>query len=239
MNEPLHLPDREVHCWCLSLPSGSGIDAGVYQIVSPDELQRANSYRVDIDRNRFLFVRAALRTLLGRYLDDPPAGFRFNTNDHGKPMLAGPASRSEVHFNVSHSGSMALLAFVRCVPLGIDVEEARMLPDLDRMAEVCLSDQQFEDYRRIPDVQERCSAFYRFWTRKESLIKALGTGLAQPLKEFDVTFQKHEPPALLRAGPDFGPLSDWTIRDVPVPAPWIAAISVHASDYAIRIMDDS
>ncbi|MER8041244.1 4'-phosphopantetheinyl transferase superfamily protein [Streptomyces sp. NPDC094032] len=64
-------------------------------------------------------AHTALRVLAGGYLGLGPAGLVFARLDcpgcggpHGRPVLAGEAGR--LHFSLSHSGELALLAFARC-----------------------------------------------------------------------------------------------------------------------------
>ena len=44
----------------------------------------------------------------------------FDTASHGKPFLAGP--ESVPRFNVSHAGTIALLAFARAAEVGVDIK---------------------------------------------------------------------------------------------------------------------
>lgn len=89
----------------------------------------------------------ALRVILGRYLGLPADELRFETGSHGKPRLAAP--EGELEFNLSHSGSLALVAVARR-EVGVDVERIRA---------------------------KRPLGFYRRWADREARVKCLGTGL--------------------------------------------------------------
>lgn len=88
--------------------------------------------------------------------------------------LARERSGAALHTNVSHSGALAVCA-LGGVPVGIDVEEilpSSLLP-LDYFRE--------DERRWIGAQPQPLRAFYRLWTRKESLIKAERRTLADLL----------------------------------------------------------
>ena len=92
------------------------------------EQERAARFRCPADRVRFLVGRAALRQVLGTWLDCDPAALRFRYGPHGKPVLDG-SEQTTPHFNLAHSGNLILLAFHPSRPVGVDVE--RLRPGLD------------------------------------------------------------------------------------------------------------
>ena len=66
-----------------------------------------------------------LRDLLARYLETGPERVRFVYNAFGKPAL-NPQFGSEVTFNLSHSGRLALIAIARAVNVGPGGETVRL-----------------------------------------------------------------------------------------------------------------
>src|SRR4051794_36561497 len=89
----------EVHVWSVDLDRPAGARGG---ILSEDELLRAARYKVPDAGPRFVAGRTALRSLLGRYLQQDAATLRFAASTNGKPRLDDPPSL--LQFNVSHSG---------------------------------------------------------------------------------------------------------------------------------------
>jgi 4'-phosphopantetheinyl transferase len=71
---------------CLDSLESSGESPSV---LSPDEITRAERFHFQRDQKRFVRCRAALRDILGRYLNLPPAGIRFRYQSNGKPELFG------------------------------------------------------------------------------------------------------------------------------------------------------
>lgn len=174
------LAHEEVHVWSAQLPQHDGLD----DLLSDEE--RARAGRIAGERQRLLWARSrgALRALLARYLDTDPASIVLSASAEGKPCLrdqqAEPASASELHFNLSHSGELALYAFTRAGPIGIDVELARgdERPARDHVA---LAQRVFGEHeatrigRLEPVARER--ELLRLWTRYEAELKRQGRGI--------------------------------------------------------------
>lgn len=117
-------------------------------------------------------------------LDALPAIAR---TEHGKPYF--PAF-PQYHFNLSHSGSLAL-----CVlddhPVGADIEVIR--PHHPKLAQrVCSPD----ELVWLEGEKDKISALCQLWTRKEALVKHRGTGLTVPLRSIRVPL----PPAAEQDG---------------------------------------
>ena len=96
---------------------------------------------------------------------------------HGRPEIVGSA----LHVSISHSGDRVAVALCAAGAAGVDVEQVNADIDVDGMLGLVLSDAEREQFREISGVQARVQAFYRCWTRKESVLKATGDGLRTPM----------------------------------------------------------
>ena len=96
-------------------------------------------------------------------------------SENGKPALAAYPG---IHFNLSHSGTLAVCA-VSDKPVGVDTEA--LTPFLPDVAALCFQPREIAWLECQPD---RDLAFTRLWTRKESWLKYLGTGLSLPANSF-------------------------------------------------------
>ena len=188
-----------IHVWELDLDHFIFTD-----VLSEDERARAAKFRFDHDRKRFTSGRTALRVLVGGYLKTNPEKVAFVYGHAGKPSVAN----SELSFNLAHSARHAVIAFTLGRQLGTDVEEIRAMDDMENVAEFSFSEDEFRRWRALPGDQ-KVKAFYRCWTRKEAYLKAIGEGIAQRLKKFDVAFEAGAAPGILR-----GAEGEWTILDV-------------------------
>jgi len=181
--------DTEDVVWTVDL---SQAGTGVFEVLSEEEQARADRFLRAEDRDRYVASHAALRLILGRRLGLPPRDLAFEAEEGGKPRLAG-SRRGACRFNLSHSGARALVGLSRRVESGVDVEALRPMPDALRVARGHFAP---EEARALAEVLEagRASVFMGLWTRKEAVVKALGTGLALPLSRFEVSL----PPAPAR-----------------------------------------
>jgi 4'-phosphopantetheinyl transferase len=211
-----------VHLWqrCLSAPAAEV--SAYYGLLSGEEQERALRFRVESSRNDFVLTRGTLRVLLAQYLDMSPQKVRFRYEEHGKPILEG---QSDLCFNVSHTGGLALLAFVRQRALGVDVENLGREVEVERLAERFFSENERQALRHLRG-RELHVAFFRCWTRKEAYIKATGNGLSLPLHQFDVSVEAGDRDALLATRPDPVEARRLKICDVPIGPGYAAAVAV-------------
>lgn len=116
----------------------------------------------------------AWRAVLARYAGLPVAALTLTADSYGKPHLAAP---SLLGFNLSHCGDIVLLAIARDVEPGVDVEALRPRPRALQLAQRYFTADEMAALAALP-VDDRQQAFYRLWTAKEAVLKALGRGLA-------------------------------------------------------------
>ena len=111
LETPIALSEDEVHLWRVDLAAVAKGEQRWEQILSADERARAARFHFSQDRQYFTATRALLRTILGSYVDSDPTELVFHYSGKEKPSLSSSPSGSQVEFNVSHSGTIALLAF--------------------------------------------------------------------------------------------------------------------------------
>jgi 4'-phosphopantetheinyl transferase len=98
----------------------------------------------------------------------------------GQPVWPG----SGLHFNVAHSGALALVAISASVPVGVDVEWRRDV-DVDGLAAQVLGEHERRLLSQAPPAL-RQETFYRYWVCKEAALKAVGRGLPYGLHRIEV-----------------------------------------------------
>ena len=102
-------------------------------------------------------------------------------DDHGRPVVAGPA-HPPVWASLSRAGGLVAVAATSLGPVGIDIES------LERVAVAGFDDVAFsvgerESVRSSADPMLRRALL---WTAKEAVLKARGTGLRVDPREVDV-----------------------------------------------------
>jgi 4'-phosphopantetheinyl transferase len=171
-------------------------------------------------------ARGQLRIILGRYLGVEPRAVPITVEHNGKPIL-DPSLGSGLHFNVSHSEALAVYAVTQCGRVGVDVERPRYIPNAEGLVERFFTPRERVQFFALA-ASERQPAFFRAWTRKEAVLKAIGRGV-QALDQCDVTFGPDEPEQLLRLGDDTAAASQWFLRSWQPQADYVAAVAVQRS----------
>lgn len=223
----------EVHVWRVSLDLDAARLTEARNLLSADELARADRYKVEHARRNFTACRAALRLVLGQYLNCPPRQIVFHYGDNGKPELLqdGPADGT-LSFNASHSGAWGLVAIAATGRLGVDIEQCRPLRDMDQLAQTSFSAAELASYDAA-DADRKIEVFYNGWTRKEAFIKATGKGLAFGLRNFDVELTPGATPRLLRIAGDDTPASQWSLVALTPAEGYAGAVAIDAPDISL------
>jgi len=168
------LDPGEIHLWRTVLDNPVRL-AGAEAVLSRDEIFRSRRFARALDRERFIAAHGALRMVLGLYLSSDPQSLEFRTGPMGKPALV--QTFTDLRFNLSHSGDLALLAVTRGREVGVDVERVQRDIEFGPIVEHYFEPAEAWDLRTAPP-QERVSRFFDLWTRKEACLKAEGSGLA-------------------------------------------------------------
>lgn len=155
----------------------------LWNYLDDEERQRAREFYREIHGERFASARGLLRRLVAAYVGQSPEQVRFTAGPLGKPELAAPPAA--LSFNLSHSEGLALMAFARQGRLGIDVEWVRHLPEAFAIARRNFAPAEVQWLESSPPEQQ-AEIFFRIWTRKEAVLKAVGAGLTVDLQSFDV-----------------------------------------------------
>jgi 4'-phosphopantetheinyl transferase len=231
--KPLELPDDEVQLWRVDLEAVRVNESRWQELLSDDESARASRFHFLRDRQSFVASRAILRTILASYLAIDPRELSFAYSKKEKPSLGPTHAKSNLQFNVSHSGGVALFAFGLQREIGVDVEHVRRNVEVEAIARRFFSAHEQMQLAALP-IEERVEAFYRCWTRKEAYIKATGDGLSLPLSQFDVSLEVEQANALLATRPDDSEAKRWLLQEVPAAPGYIAALCVRGHDWKLR-----
>jgi len=230
--QALTLPDDEVHLWRVDLAAVGPGEARWLPLLSEDEAKRAARFHFSRDRQRYVAARAWLRRLLGAYLGCDAKELTFSYSEKEKPALSGSHASRNLEFNVSHSGTVALLAFGRGRQIGVDVEQIKTDFEVEAIAHRFFSAHEREQLSAcVPP--GRHAAFFRCWTRKEAYIKATGAGLSLPLSQFDVSIAPGEMNALLATRPEAAEAGRWSLREVPAGPGYSAALCVRGQGWRL------
>jgi len=209
-------PDEGIRLWLVDLDTCAHAEAGAW--LSPSECDRASRFMFARDAQRFRAAHVVLRRLLHQH-GGLPACTEFAISAHGKPRLARAAG---CDFNLSHSGSKALVGISTWGRVGVDIELLRPIDDVWLLAEQTLSVGECNALRCAPHA-EQTRAFLRGWTRKEACLKAVGSGLNIAPASFEVGLEAHDRNVHLDTA--LGPV-DVRVQTVELDAGVLAAVAV-------------
>lgn len=198
----LDMVDGEIHLWQADLAAGRETLPTLEQTLSAAELAKADRFRFEVDRDRYIFAHGAVRAILARYLDTTASELVFRSGPQGKPEVASGTLR----FNMSHSHELVLCAISRTGDLGVDVE--RLRPGVEKGLCWCFSPSALRSLDGLaPSARRR--ALFQGWTRMEAYWKAHGEGLGSGRQAFDAFLDPGDSVFLPRPGGLEQPGSCW------------------------------
>ena len=141
------------------------------------------SIKPDMPRRCSLAVELLLNEAVRRENENFPLPLEIGTDTNGKPRLIG----HEYAFSLSHSAHFAACALADD-PVGLDIQILTKCDERLVRRFFTKGEQESIFSAKDPD-----AAFTRLWCRKESFLKAIGTGLRLPLDRFDFSDEQAAP----------------------------------------------
>ena len=218
----MELPENEAHVWFFNVDDFLKDIKSYASCLSEEEILRSNKFKFDKDRIIYILARGSLRILSGYYLGHGPKGIEFTYGTHGKPDYN---CSTKIKFNISHSGKLIVLGFVKTYVIGLDIERIKTDFDVLNIAEIFFS---ITEIKMLYDLRQDdlYKAFYRCWTRKESFIKAEGSGLSFPLDSFSVSLDDDKNAKLLETRWNASERNKWSLFSFSPAKDYIGAIAV-------------
>ena len=159
-------------------------------LLSSEEKARAERFKFDIHRNRFIISHGFMRAVLAKYLKIEPYDIQYQQGDKGKPCL-----ENETHtlkFNLSHTQDVAILAVTKDAEVGVDIEYIDRKTDWQGICQRFFTEPEQQALFALDQAQQERS-FFELWTRKEAYMKLLGTGLSLSPTKFTLTVPPQRP----------------------------------------------
>jgi len=222
--EKRDLPEKAIHFWYCDFNQNRAKLESYHALLSQDEKIRSGRFKFDRDKECYVISRGILRLLLSTYLKLSPEDLVFGYTDFGKPFLSND---SAIKFNISHSGNMAVFAFARNQEVGVDIEQIKDNFEVLELAHNFFSKNEIEVLEN-QSKEDLPRAFFRCWTRKESFIKAEGSGLSFPLDQFAVSLENDQQAELLNTQWDSKEKDHWQLFSFIPAQEYIAAVAIRS-----------
>lgn len=207
-----------LHVWLIRADMADEQLDALHGLLDQQEQQRAGAIHDLGARRRFVAAHGASRRILSHYLGVAPRAIRWRRGPHGKPDLAHP--RSDLRFNLSHSGALAVLAVSDQRPVGVDVQEVNRTVDASVLAARFFPDEE-AGWVAAARPARRHDRFTRLWVRKEACLKAAGARLLPGLR-----LPVAGPGATLVRDPTGAIAGDYLVRDLAAPSGFRAAAAL-------------
>jgi 4'-phosphopantetheinyl transferase len=153
----------------------------IQRYVSGDEQSRAEKFLFDKDRETYITCHAILRLIISQFLKLDPLEISFKTGLNNKPGIKG----DPIHFNITHTREAFAITVSNEFQVGIDLEDINQEIEIRSIAEKYFSRKECEFIFKSETGSK--NRFILLWTRKESLLKALGTGIINDLTKVEVS----------------------------------------------------
>jgi 4'-phosphopantetheinyl transferase len=213
----------DIHVWLFHVNTTPPSIKRFYPLLDEHEKERSERFVHFMHRKRFIAAHGFMRSVLALYTQQPADTLVFDKGEHGKPFLV---THSNLHFNLSHSQDIAMLA-VANQDIGIDVECINRKNDWQSiMQRFFTASEQNKMLALDAAIQQR--AFFEVWTRKEAHMKVTGQGLHLAPGQFTVSVPPE--PAKLLAQNNNVDVSPWQMFDIeltPAARDYCACVSLH------------
>jgi 4'-phosphopantetheinyl transferase len=229
-NESSELSGNEVHVWLAKIDQLHLWIERFSQILSEEELTKANNFIFIQDKDRFIVSHGLLRIMLANYVKIDPKQLKFNHAINGKPYITTKYSiDSDLSFNMSHSHNVAIYTFTLNRRIGVDIEFIRYIKNIDQLINFVFSKNDRMTIDTLPEKQKQ-EAFLNIWTRKEAYVKAIGGCLSNICSQYSFLSDIDKPIDLLCDELGRSDTSDWFFQTLLPDSDYIATIAVESSD---------
>jgi 4'-phosphopantetheinyl transferase len=223
------IAENQVCVWRLHLSEDNFNRLELYDLLVPEEQEKASRFHFEKDKMRYILTRGVLRKLLSFYLNQNPTTVSFEYNSSGKPILATDKLQEDLRFNLSHSGDFALIAFSHGRNIGIDLEQINSEFDYEIVAKNFFSPEEIESIEKTKKSKQH-RLFFQYWTRKEAILKGLGKGLSNSMKELDVSKQNDQDWSPIQMIHESNHQEIWYGKDLSPVRGYAAAIAVEGGN---------
>jgi 4'-phosphopantetheinyl transferase len=225
------LSTRLVHIWRINLSQPDSVVDEMSEILTEEELNRADRYAFSGLKEHFIVSRGALRTLIGAYQGVNPARVEISTHASGKPYVVPVSDSAPLRFNLAHSNELAICAFTLESEIGIDLEHIRAFPDAEQIAAPVFSPRENALLKAMP-AEQKAETFFHIWVRKEAYVKSMGLDLSTDLCDIEVgTLTEISGPLTIFNEKDQGS-KPWSLCDVYPGQEYVAAVAMAGGDWS-------
>lgn len=146
-----------------------------------DQLKNINKYKFDKDKNKRLIAKSFLYKQLSE--EYGVNDFTLIYNEHKKPFLK---KHCDIYFSLSYSKEFIFIGISSKYEVGVDIEYINKSIETDCLSDEIMHSKELSFYNKLTLNNEKQSFFFKAFNIKESIIKAIGTGLFYDIKNINI-----------------------------------------------------
>lgn len=173
-----------------------------------------------------------LKKILAFYLQKGIEKIDLDYDTHGKPFLR---MHPNLQFNCSHTSHTFAIGIMQKYKIGIDIEHKDRLVDMSKLKDLLFSADELEHFERTPGAY-RQQAFINCWTKKEALLKAVGSGLTKAMNAFSVNGPEHEAMKWNAIHPGLKD-KEWFVKNFQLPGDTVGALATNGKVESINYIN--
>lgn len=179
-----YISDNDIKIYYLVFPNINPLTLPL-DIFNESELKEYNKYRFQQKKLQYYFSRWLLKEVLSKYYNQKPRQIHFTANSYGKLYISKEFAnkKGQIYFNLSHSHNIVVCAFTLNHEIGVDVQ---IINDhIAKSIHLWMSPDEISYFNKHKAEEQNFIA-NKFWTMKESYVKAKGKGFIQNPKSIDL-----------------------------------------------------
>ena len=149
--------------------------------LNKDDKLKAGKVRDSEDKITMLTCYTMLRMIISKRLNINPIDISFVTGTNGKPKIKDDS----LFFNISHTRDSFAFALSEHFCIGVDLEALNKNLNFEPVIKRFFSKKECEFI--LESKRSSRNRFFLLWTRKEALLKAIGTGIVSHLSHIEVS----------------------------------------------------
>jgi 4'-phosphopantetheinyl transferase len=175
LGTPIPIATDQQHIWSARYTDLDQYYPILSGLVNAQEATRAAGFKKTRDAQDYILRHGMVRAVVGQYIRKEPQEIQFIHEQSGKPDLDPEGDLHDIHFSLSRTDEMVCLGISKKTRIGLDVVKCdSRYPFLAAAEYLFTPDERQWITRTTP--HDRHVRFFRIWSLKEALLKAMGGG---------------------------------------------------------------
>jgi len=150
----------------------------MFQYLNEVEKDKANKFKIERAKNTYILAHFLNHYFLNKFHFSSNKTTYYQIGEFGKPYYE---NNPLLNFNISHAQNMVTLAYFNN-EIGIDIEHIK-----NDNEQIDLVRKQYFSSSENKNIDNNYELFYKYWTKKESILKAISCGISSELKSINTS----------------------------------------------------